>query len=216
MSDETTRNFNLTLTQISAGALAATVAAALGSRLGVAGTVVGAAFGSVTTSVVAAVYQHSLDRSRDRMRAIATARRAAGGLDQPAVPEDSAVPEPEAAAPATRRRVALALGVLAVFLVSLMMITGIETIRGGQLSGGGGTTVGKVLDGSPDGRTDPRPPVEQTTPSTVPTNAEPERTITPSTPSQTGTSSTPTEITTPAPLITESSAVPPPSASPTG
>ena len=162
MSDEKPQNFNLTLTQISAGAFAATAAAVIGSELGVAGTVVGAALGSVTTSVAAALYQHSVERSRATARALTQAHRPGG---EPAHEQPGQVP---VAGASGRRRIALAVGVLAAFVLSLVAVTGIEAFRGEPLSGGGGTTVGRVLDGAARSPV-PQPQAPPATSSTPPT-----------------------------------------------
>lgn len=198
MSDEKPQNFNLTLTQISAGAFAATAAAAIGSELGVAGTVVGAALGSVTTSVAAALYQHSVERSRAAARALTQAHKPARDVtgeppdgDQPArhdeqpaegrcggEPAHDQPGEEPVAGTSGRRRMAVAIGVLAAFVLSLVTVTGIEAFRGEPLSGGGGTTVGRVLDG--DGRSPgPQPQAPPATSSTPPpTTTEPASTTT--------------------------------------
>jgi hypothetical protein len=235
MTDEKTRAFNLTLTQISAGAFAATTAAILGSTLGVAGTVVGAALGSVTTTIASAVYQHSLERSRERV--LAARRRAFGGaaapgrpaqeraehpgLEQPTldrlIVEQATGEQPVVAPPAfprpgrdgerhSRRRLAVAGGTLAAFALSLLAITGLEALQGGQLSGGGGTTVGSVLDraAEPAGDPDPTqaPPTEgvpQTPESFAPTSTPEPATTTSGT---TGSTTPPTTSSTGSPTTT--------------
>ena len=60
--------FDLSLTQIVGGALAAMTAAALGSTLGVAGTIAGAALASVIAGVAGSLYTASLRTGRERVR----------------------------------------------------------------------------------------------------------------------------------------------------
>jgi len=168
--------FNLTLVQVAASALAAVTAAILGSRLGVAGTVIGAGVASVTTTVASAIYQHSLERSGARMRGAAAQSR-------------------------LNRRY---LAAVAAFGLALLVVTGLEAARGAPLSGGDGTTVGRVLGGGGG----PAPTVVSPTPSTTPptTTSPPEPSAPVTSPSQTSTSETlPSATTTPpaSPTTTE-------------
>ncbi|MGH4019800.1 MAG: hypothetical protein ACRDT0_11300 [Pseudonocardiaceae bacterium] len=68
---ETPRKTDLSVTQVSASALAAITAAVLGSQIGVFGTIGGAAAASVITTVGTSIYKHSLERSRERVRRLA-------------------------------------------------------------------------------------------------------------------------------------------------
>jgi len=173
MTEQQTKSFNLTLTQIAAAALAAVTAAVLGSRLGVAGTVIGAAIASITTTTANAVYQHSLERSlrrsRERLAAATRPRTAAARAPStsaaaPSAPPTSAPPAtrirdagsgaderqhggelPVRSGDGARRRFAVAAGALAAFGLALVVVTGLEAVRGEPLSGGGGTTVGRVF-----------------------------------------------------------------------
>ena len=69
---EPVKTFDLSVTQVVGGALAAMTAAALGSRLSVAGTVVGAALASIIAAVAGAMYTASLRRTRDKVRSVWT------------------------------------------------------------------------------------------------------------------------------------------------
>src|SRR6478735_6181158 len=62
--------FDLSLTQVVGGALAAMTAAALGSTLGVAGTIAGAAFASVIAGVAGSLYTASIRTGRDKVRTV--------------------------------------------------------------------------------------------------------------------------------------------------
>src|SRR4051794_41641786 len=55
--------FDLSITQVLGGALAAVTAALLGAQLSVAGTVIGAALASIITAVGGALYTASLRRT---------------------------------------------------------------------------------------------------------------------------------------------------------
>lgn len=62
--------FDLSLTQLIGGALAAATTAAVGSRLGVLGTIAGAALGSFVSAVAASLYINSLTRARSALTAV--------------------------------------------------------------------------------------------------------------------------------------------------
>ncbi|PRZ42748.1 hypothetical protein CLV47_10494 [Antricoccus suffuscus] len=63
------KKFDLSLTQVIGGSLAAATAAALGSQLGVAGTIIGAAVISVISAVAASLYTTSLRHTRAAAKA---------------------------------------------------------------------------------------------------------------------------------------------------
>ena len=62
--------FDLSLTQVAGGALAAMTAAALGSTLGVAGTIAGAALASVVAGVAGSLYTASLRTGHEKVRTV--------------------------------------------------------------------------------------------------------------------------------------------------
>src|SRR5215217_261702 len=68
------RKFELSLSQVLGGALAAMTAAAIGSRLGSAGTVIGAAAASVVAAVSGAVYTASLRHTHEKVRTVWSGR----------------------------------------------------------------------------------------------------------------------------------------------
>jgi len=68
--EEKKKVFDLSLTQVAGGALAAMTAAALGSTLGVAGTIVGAALASVVAGVAGSLYTASLRTGREKVRTV--------------------------------------------------------------------------------------------------------------------------------------------------
>lgn len=168
---------SLSITQVLGGALAAMTAAALGSRLSVAGTVVGAALASVVAAVASALYTASLRRTQRRVSAVWKGRgrpTTAGAQDTtptPPVAQTSRWDEPvrvdrtprdarphDAGSPAGRgpqigwRPVLVA--ALLMFAVAAVALTGIELTTGHALSGGTGTTIGRVADAP---RTAPKP-----------------------------------------------------------
>jgi hypothetical protein len=174
--------------QIFAAGLAAVTAATLGSTLGVAGTVLGAALGSVVTTVAAEFYLRSLKRVRTRTR---------DNSDKP----DESVQDGEERPPQRVRWQLLAGVSVAAFVLGMVVITGIEWVRGEPLSGDAKTTIGGVLQpprqpsGIPTQRSTTPPPTTTTVTVTPP----------PSTPS------TPSATTTPPPSGTSGSSSSPPS-----
>ena len=176
-------NLELSATQILAGTAAAATAALLGSRLGVAGTILGAAVGSLVSIVAAAVYTHTLATARYRVRTVIhqqdqpqDRRRSPEPAARPQQPRTSPPRDPRPRNPrprpmlfdrlrrgSTSRRGSLLVGAVAatiVFVTTLGLVTGIETVTGRPLSGGavGGLTVlGGDRTGAPD--------VDGTTPS---------------------------------------------------
>ena len=218
MTQEHPKTFNLTLTQVVAAALAAVTAAVLGSRLGVAGTVLGAALASVVSTVASAVYQHSLERSRQRMLLVrrhgtagALGDGARGGeadVLRSGRGEDVESPSSSrhdgtSSRNGSRRRLVVATGAIAAFGLALLAVTGVEAIRGGPLSGGGGTTVGQVL-GGPDATVPQRPIEPSGTPAQTSETARPTTTELTTGPSEPAGTTTPP----PTPKSTTTSDVP--------
>ncbi|NYD39088.1 hypothetical protein [Actinomycetospora corticicola] len=139
-------------------ALAATTTAAAGGVVGgAAGTIVGAAVASVVTTVGEAVYQRSLERTRDHVRSRLDARRPPAPTavlpDGPPPDDSPTVHLRPVASGGTRRSrariAALVASGLLVFLVAMVVVTGIERVKGSPLSGGAGTSVGEVIGTRP-------------------------------------------------------------------
>lgn len=141
--------FKVSVTQVVASALAATTAAVLASYLGVAGTIAGAALASVVVTIGSAFYRHQLDKTRARLRASALADlrarsqrqagRAAsqGPADADDDPAEAVDPVTDSATvPAVRRITPLRVTVVAVavFALSLGIITTIEAFAGEPIS----------------------------------------------------------------------------------
>ncbi|MGH3759147.1 hypothetical protein [Actinophytocola sp.] len=189
---------SIRFTQVLAGAMAAVTAAVLGSTMGVAGTVVGAGLASVITTVGGALYLRSIQRTKQSVRTVRNLVVTRAGPTRVTLVEEKAEPEPEAPAaagaapdheaetlteneeeagedesdqPPARRRLRwpalIAASVLA-FVVGMLVVTGVEWVRGEPLSGGNGTTVGGIVRQQPDEggvRDDaPAPTRESTTP----------------------------------------------------
>jgi hypothetical protein len=206
------------LSQIVPGVLAAVTAAALGSTLGVAGTILGAAVGSLVTTVAAELYVRSLDRVRTRVGG--TAEKPDKTVDKPGEEVEGKTPKPS-------RRVRwqlLAGASLLAFVLGMVVITGVEWVRGSPLSGDGKTTIGGVLQpphtspnkpspSSPKHDDPPSPTTTVTTTAPPPPSSSTSGSPTPSsTPSTTGSSSgQPTSSTTDPVQSTPSS---PPSTTP--
>jgi hypothetical protein len=161
---------DLSVTKLLAGAGAAVTSAVIGSFFGVAGTVAGAAIGSVASTVATSLYERSLNSTRDRIRA----RLNAGGVD---VEE-----RPEPPRPWARWAGVSAL----VFLVGMLVVTGVEFVKGSSIAGTPGTSVSGVLQPSsaggetttsaPTTTSKPHSTKESTTRSATP---EPSATVTP-------------------------------------
>jgi hypothetical protein len=173
---------DLTINKVVAGAGAAATSAVLGSYFGATGTVMGAALGSVASTVATTLYQHSLDRTRDKVLARV---RLSGGRrtdlsDTPtvrlSVPQPRQPVEPETTVlhvePILRRprRMWLWVGAtVLVFVIGLLVVTGLEWAKGSSLTTGQpGTSVGRVLTPS-DQRAGTEPTSDEATPSAEPT-----------------------------------------------
>jgi len=214
--------------QVVAGALAAVTAALIGSTMGVAGTVVGAGLASVISTVGGALYLRSIQRTRDGVRTVrAKVVGRSGGatvLVSEDEPEPGEVVEADAAEetrpPVDKRRLrwpVLIVTTIAAFALGMLVITGVEWLKGEPLSGGTGTTFGSVVvphrgsgDGDPADQTSTTtPPASTTSPnSTDPTiTTDPTTTSTPPA-SDSSTSSTPPVTTTTEPPASNSSNTP--------
>jgi len=158
------RKFELSLSQVLGGALAAMTAAAIGSRLGSAGTVIGAAAASVVAAVSGAVYTASVRHTKEKVRTVWPVRWKINGPATVQLVSDR--PEPNAAAaPAQqltrpqrsrneRRGLRLpwksaVVGALLAFGIAAAVITGLELVSGHALSGDDGTTVSQVRRADP-------------------------------------------------------------------
>jgi hypothetical protein len=189
--EQTPNRIEIKPSQVLAGALAAVTAALLGSRLGSVGTLTGAAVGSAVTTTASTVYLGSLERAKTavastRLRLPTGAHRTATGTDGGT---DGDPPTAKDAAPRSRSHLAVwglaAAGALAAFALALLVITGLEGIRGTRLSGGSGTTLGQVVEHRAP--TSSTPPAGTPTPSTSAPSPTPSGTPTGSaTPTPTG------------------------------
>lgn len=212
-------------TQLIATALAAVTAAFLGSFIGTAGTVIGAGLASVITTVASSLYQHSLDRTRSKVRSTVSQvrqQRDTSRTKHPAAPAEADADAPTVRLePLTRQgkriRWGLVTGITAaMFLVGIGVVTGVELLHGGPLSGGdNGTSVGHLF-GQPTDR-DPAPTTTNPTHPSTPSH-ESATTTTPSAPTSTSpqpglgvppTTTTPPPTTTSVPPTTTAPAAPP-------
>jgi hypothetical protein len=183
---------DLTVNKVLAGAGAAVTSAVIGSFFGVAGTVAGAAIGSVASTLATSIYERSLNTTRDRIRA---RRNAGGGVD-----EERPVPPPPR--PWGRWLGATAM----VFLLGMLVVTGVELVKGSSIAGTPGTSVGGVLEPSP-AHADDLPAVSEPTTTSDRARSTRERTTRSATPQPSATS-TPTRST--APTTTPSNLAPGP------
>ncbi|EWM19142.1 hypothetical protein KUTG_09446 [Kutzneria sp. 744] len=194
--------------ELFAGALAAVTAAFLGSLFGVAGTVIGAALASLVSAVGAAVYQRSLDRAWQSLwsRLAAPPRSGSGDAAGRAVPDEhSSLATPQPINPPTssgrhkHRWLPLIVAAVAMFVLGMAVLTGVELLHGGPISGGNaGTTIGGLFGRPTQRPTQTRAP-EST--STTPRPTSPTQTTTtqvnsPPTASTTTTTSTSTTLST--------------------
>ncbi len=180
--------------QVIAGALAATTAALLGSTLGIAGTVLGAGIASVVSTVGAALYLRSI-------RGVV-----------------AKVPQPER--PIRRPLAVVATASVLAFVLGMLVITGVEWVRGTQLSGGSGTTIGSLVRPGPAERPQENritiQPGETSESATVTSSQTPTATTGQTSPSQPVTSTEPPSIPPPSTTTTGSTTSQPPPASRAG
>ena len=189
--------FDLSVTQVVGGALAAMTAAALGSRFSAAGTLVGAALVSAITAVAGALYTASLRRTHQTVRVVLggqpTQAAGIGSSSTPAkpLPGGSTAVSPrslpdldgtaETSTKASRRRTLLVkavVGAVATFALAAGALTLYEVLTGHALSGGSGTTFSQVQQDGPKERPTQAPtPSESAEPSaTEEPTAEPSAT----------------------------------------
>lgn len=143
--------------QIAVAALAAVTAAVLGSTLGVAGSVLGAALGAIVSTVTGELYARSYERVRYRV-----------GKSQAGPREQKEEKSPR------RVRWQLLAGVsIAAFTLGLIVITGIEWVRGEPLSGDARTTIGGVLQRPDHAPHIPASPQKTPVPTTVTVTSPP-------------------------------------------
>lgn len=244
MSENKDDTVSIRISQVLAGAMAAVTAALIGSTMGVAGTVVGAGLASVISTVGGALYLRSIERTKESVRTVVKAKvvgRSGGATvlvsdDKPATGEVvDADAEPEEVGeqraenaedeqtsddrpPVTRRRLrwpVLVVTSLAAFALGMLVITGVEWLRGEPLSGGSGTTVDSIVEPHRDsGGGDGGQPVSPTTSDTAPTDTNaPTSTDATNTTEPTTTSTPPSsdETTTSTPPVTTTTESPPPS-----
>lgn len=132
---------SLSTTQVVASVLATVSATTAASFFGVAGTVIGAALGSVISVVGSAVYSWSIRRTRSRVRQtldVAVNRR----FNTTAEPDRSGtetswrLPVVTERPPSRRRNWhprQLALGIVGLFVATLVLVTGFELVSGQPL-----------------------------------------------------------------------------------
>lgn len=191
------RGGGLSTVRVTGQALAATTTAAAGGLLGgAAGTVVGAGIASIVTTVGEALYLRSLERTRDRVRTRIDARRTRP-VDQPP-PDEAPTRVLTAPAPSTSSRgrtAVLVATAIVIFLIAMVVVTGIERVKGSPLSGGpAGTSVGEVFGTRAPATTTTAPDTDdddgsgatattapEPTTSTAPTTTSRSRTTTPTT-----------------------------------
>lgn len=80
LRSEAVRNFfkGLSVTQLSAGALAAVASFLLSAKIGIAGSVIGVAVGSVVSAVVSQIYQNVVKASSEKLQNVAPFRNPGG------------------------------------------------------------------------------------------------------------------------------------------
>lgn len=201
MSNEP-RKLELSVTQVTASAVAAVVGAAASARLGTAGTFIGAGVVSAIATTGSAIFSHSLRRTKDRVQTVvhhhvdvaqesqATAQQipmlqrdlvaSEGGAD------DSLSTRDTSRSRALRWRPVVAVTML-VFALAVLGITAVEVVGGKSLHDietgkqGSGTSLAHVVGGGSAGSTPDRS-TGGTTPSPTPssTGATPGPTSTPS------------------------------------
>jgi hypothetical protein len=223
---------DLSVTQIVGGALAAMTAAALGAQLSVVGTMVGAALASIIAAVAGSLYTASLRRTRDKVKTVFWTGQP-NEVDEPTVidivadseghitgqrshlvePEPSGEPSPPRRPKLNWKRIAVA--ALAAFGIAAVALTTFELVTGHALSGGEGTTIQQVREGSSNKESDTKKKAPSDKPtSKATTEATNEASEAPTSEPSESASSEPTETTTaPTP---EAEATTEPNATPSG
>ena len=204
------RRLEVSLTQVLAGAVAASCGAWMSSRLGVAGTVLGAALVSAMVTLLSAVYAHGARRAVQAARQKA---RATYTLHQPADPGSTLLMPPLDLEDEHGYRWGRILAVAAgLFLVTMATVTAWEVVSGHPLSCA--TCTGTTL--APSRHLAPSVPPSTTVVPTPSTTSSPTTSPSGSSPTPSGsTSPTPTPTVT-GPTVTPSatgSATPTPSGS---
>ncbi|AHH97525.1 hypothetical protein KALB_4161 [Kutzneria albida DSM 43870] len=177
VDDKGTSRSALRPIQLIAGALAAVTAALLGSLFGVAGTVIGAGLASLVSAVGATVYQHSLDRAWQSLRSRQAPRPGSSdSADRPALDKrlSAMMPEPINIPTGNGWRghqwPTLIVLAVAAFVLGMGLLTGVELLHGGPISGGNaGTTVGSLFGRPTQRPTQTRTPGPTSTPNPSPT-----------------------------------------------
>jgi hypothetical protein len=198
MSEKTDTD-RIRISQVASGALAAITAAVLGSTMGVAGTVAGAGLASVVTTVGGTLYLRSIHRTKQSVRSVRNLVVTRVGGQDVVVEEQRSEPAPDTTTattetaeqpdekaedetkqegddqpPASRRLrwpALIAASVLA-FTLGMLVVSGVELLRGKSLSGDGATTIGRIAQTDQDDGDKPDkapPPSEEST--TPPTDA---------------------------------------------
>lgn len=243
-------------------ALAAVSAAVVLSTLGTAGTLIGAAMGSLVITVGGALYSRSIQVTKERAAALAARRRPASAETPtsaaavlstqtiqstqtfPAVPPGDETDRPasvgvaeDRAYPSTGRGLSwkrIVAGTLALFVVAMGLIVGVELITGRPLSswtgGSSDTDRGTSIPGTNRNREQDEPK-QQDQPTPTPTD-DPNPTLTseptpdeptetpeptePADPTEPTETAEPTEPATPTPPPPSATPAPPPGVKPTG
>jgi hypothetical protein len=213
--DEPTERLHISLAQVAASSAAAVTAAVLCSFFGVAGTVIGTAAASVLATVGSALYSHSLRRTQARLRRLHQAGAASPPLTEVV---KTARQQGRRLVGQVPWRVA-GVGAVIVFVVSIGVITAIETGAGESLSallgvshsGNRNTSLGSIVGagGHRHHTSKPKPTPTPTKTSGSPSPSPSASTTSPSSPVSTPPTSTPptSPATTPP---TSSSSSPPP------
>jgi hypothetical protein len=186
----------LSLPQITGGALAAASAAVASSWLGLAGTVMGAVLVSLVVSIGGALYTHSLQRSSNAIReslpvvpirTVRSASRSEGAVGAttavlPRVEEEpdagkptDSVPEHQRSRAIRWRTVLITAG--ASLVLGLGVLTGFELLVGKPASSivngnnGGGTTVSRLVSSGQPSNDNPSPADQSPPPGSATTDA---------------------------------------------
>jgi hypothetical protein len=191
--------FQLSGAQVAASCLAAITAAVLCSFFGVAGTVIGTAATSIVATVGSAIYGYSLRRTRARLQRLHQAGEASPPVRE--VFKTARENGNEIWSQLPRR--ALAIGAVAVFVVSIAVITFIELGLGQSLASAFGVSHGGGRETSLFSTVAPR---RRSSPSPTPTS-------TPTSPSSTTSPSPQRTASTPSPTPTVTVTSPPPATS---
>jgi hypothetical protein len=183
-SAEQPKRTQLSAVQVAASALAAVSSAVVASFFGMAGTLIGAALASVIATVSTTLYTASLRKTNEGLKRVLISRQTAPGTSAKEPADAGTLPahlDPRRARanPRGQRWSRVAVYAVAVFVLAMGIVTGIELIGQkpvsalvGNSHSSGTTTLGELTNASSHRDTTPSTPATPTTTAPATTTAE--------------------------------------------